>query len=86
MTVDIKQKFNPKEAVQLARKVGFISQTDIIDQILNELSRQGKLCSPFALICKDWSVIVALQTIFNTGRVMGIREERARRKKVVKNG
>lgn len=83
MVKDAISLVTPQEAVKLAKQ-RTIGDFDIVREIYNEFvsslsEKQIKEENLYYSICL-W------ETIWNAGRVQGIREERKRRRKVAENG
>ena len=69
-----------KEALALADQ-RTIEDFDLIEEIAREYAKQEKCSCGNAEIDYKWYSICLYHTIFNAGRVQGIREERAKRRR-----
>ena len=76
-----------KEMVEISQHTFFIDNAEICDKIMREFYKTHSLDGRPRIpkeYCYDWLCLIS--TIFNAGKVQGIRSERARRKAKVKSG
>lgn len=77
---DESQMITAKEAVTISLKAGTVNSMERALDIIDTLRATAPKFRAW-IVCGDkWSFYVALGTIYEAGRIQGIREERARAK------